>query len=744
MPADPIEAILAAPAAMEGDGAGDSPFFSAIKSRVGAVCGTGVDQLRLRAESVTSTRMVETWQYRISLEKTRVTVPGGMPAGVAPVRQAEFERKVDDLYAQCQRGIAPMARAWLEKTAPRYGTSLQGTDLVAAPVQYGYTHACSGCTGDGTLPCAKCRLTGDEACATCGSTGKRPCGTCRGNQRVPCTACFGSGGEQVYGYRTEVNHVSDETYQVPTSKFVSCYLCLGNGTGRCYACSDGSCSCVSCAGSGLVRCRECNGNKRTRCPACEQHGVVTVTGSVACSVEATIARHLDPQGDLLPVVKRMDENGTLAPLLQYALAASSLDGDMVSTRHEAPLAVTVAQVVFASSDDPRTFTVRAFGPERTLVDFDGLLEAALLGDLAALERASTYHVYFSRKKQRALAAALAVVMRLDVHQAGIAFDGNGPAGAYRSADPAFRDQATRVLHAAIARMASVYQCLGLIAGVGAGLTLFAGTVLAGHRFILTGAAYGAGAAVATWLGFDLFRRYRLRRMLGAGAWQRAWAQHAVRLHLRARPLWLLLLTGVAFTGLARVLPNHDIRQEALHVLTALKATLPTLGDAQLDALAAPPATTFIENQAALIAQLAALERTADAGNPKALALLARAHLYGIGMPVDLAQADQLIARAERIDSQAATVARVFYNMEKTQPKRVRMQALAAMEALAAAGNSDANLFLGLLFSSRQEPVFARNPQAAKRYLQAAAAKGSALAAEQLASTFPQKRTQSRR
>lgn len=248
----------------------------------------------------------------------------------------------------------------------------------------------------------------------------------------------------------------------------------------------------------------------------------------------------------------------------------------------------------------------------------------------------------------------------------------------------------------------------------------------------------------TWLGLDVYRRFRLRRILGASTYRRALGANAAQLHLQAHPIVLLVLTGMALAGLARVLPGDGVGHEARQVLAALKSTLPVLDDARLDALAHPPSTTFIENQAVFIAEIDALERTAGAGNAKALALLGRAYIYGIGVPVDLAEADRLITCAESLDSSTATAARAFYNVEKTHPKNTRMTGVATLKQLAAAGDIDANLYLGLMLDSQQEPAFTRTQRGAKRYLDVAAAAGSAIAAEQLATMLARKRATQRR
>lgn len=250
----------------------------------------------------------------------------------------------------------------------------------------------------------------------------------------------------------------------------------------------------------------------------------------------------------------------------------------------------------------------------------------------------------------------------------------------------------------------------------------------------------------TWLGLDVYRRFRLRRILGASTNRRALGANEAQLHLQAHPIVLLVLTGMALAGLARVLPGDGVGHEARQVLAALKSTLPVLDDARLDALAHPPSTTFIENQAVFIAEIDAVERTAGAGagNAKALALLGRAYIYGIGVPVDLAEADRLITRAESLDSSTATAARAFYNVQKAHPKNTRMTGVATLKQLAAAGDIDANLYLGLMLDSQQAPVFTRNPREAKRYLDVAAAAGSAIAAEQLATMLARKRATQQR
>ena len=722
----------------------DTPFFAAIKKSISEVCGTGAPNLREESEVVKSASIVETTKYQICLKKTRRIHAGGMPAGVETVLEADFSPKVDEELALYQRRVAPMACTWLEKIAPQHGKALTGGDLVVAPAHFGYSHQCLDCAGRGELPCTKCRSTGSVSCHSCGGSGKCLCSACGGNQRVPCTACFGMRGKQVYGYKTEYNPVSNEPYQVSTSEFVSCFLCAGSGTGRCFSCTGGYCNCSSCGSSGVQRCRNCAGAKSVTCEACQRHGVVTVIGSIACVVEPITTRHMECEEDLKPVVKRTFQAGILAPLLHFKLASSSLENDTVSTRYEAPFDVTVAEVSFKSEAPLRSFYVRSFGPEHTLTDFDGLLEVAMMGDLELVEGASSFHAYFSRKKRRALADALAAVMLLEVHRSSVSSDDRASAGTYVPSDPAYREKATKVLHRAIGRLSSVHQCQSLLAGVGAGLAVFAGAVLAFHSFTITGFAYGAGAALMTWAGFDVYRRFQLRRTLGLDTYKRALATHAAQLHLRSRPVVLILLTVVALTGLARLLPGHDIKQETTQILTALKSTLPPLKNGQLDALASPRSTTFIENKAALITEIDALKRTADAGNPKALAVLGRAYIYGIGVPVDLAEADKLITRAESIDSTTAKAARAFYNLEKTNPKSTRMTGLASMKELAAAGDIDANLYLGLMFNSRQEPVFTRNPREAKRYLELAAAGGSAIAAEQLETMPVHKRGKPRR
>lgn len=745
MTADTTEATAAIAEATPHDFPDDSPFFTEIKARVAEVCGTGAQKLRLRAESVESGTMVETYTYQITLTKTRTSQAGRVPAGVEAVRAEELAGKVDQLHALYQDRIAPLARTWVQSMASQRGRGLKREDLIASPARFGYTHVCGGgCGGAGMLPCPKCRQSGREECGRCRGSGRDRCATCSGSHKVPCSACFGNRGKQIHGQKTEYNPVSNEPYQVATSEWDPCFLCIGSGTGPCWSCSDGSTNCTPCGSSGEVLCGACGGNKEVGCPTCQRQGVVSVIGSVDCAVAPETVTHMEVAEDLGAIVRRTYENGKLAPLLHYQLASCAIENNIVSTRFEAPFNVAVATVVFTDAVLPRSYHVRAFGPQRILTDFDGLLEAALDGDLELLAGATTAQAYFSRTKRQALAEALSAVMRLDVHRASVAEDDAAPAGAYQSADPAFQARSTQVLHAAIGRLSAIYQSYGLLAGVGAGLAVFAGAVLALHKFMITGVAYGAGAALLAWGGCDIWRRFRLRRILGVATYQRARAAHAKALHLKARPVVLLLATGVALLGLARVLPGQTMQQETAQILTTLKSALPTLSDAQLDALATPPATTFIENQAALIHDIDALKRTADAGNAKALALLGRAAIYGIGVPVDLAEADRLIKRAESLDPGAARVARAFYDVEKSNAKSTRTAGVATMKQLAAAGNVDANLYLGLMLNSRQENVFAHNPREAKRYLEAAAAGGSALATEQLATRYPDKHGKLRR
>jgi TPR repeat protein len=337
------------------------------------------------AEQAYGVALELTLVQQVGFETQRYSGPARLPAGTTKVSSsAAFGSDLQARLSRAQQEAPQAMKAWADGASGSYRRLMPpSATFLSAPGAVGYEHTCTNCGGACKVTCSTCGGVGRNTCMSCFGAGKTNCFSCYGNKKISCSNCSGRGSWTEQISHQQWNTSSNSYHTTYTTEYRSCGVCHSTGRVNCTYCDyDGKIRCNGCNGQGTLLCGPCNATGKVDCSACLASGIQHVWGTVQASVEReeTLSDAAN-EAALKQLIHDKLAREDLPAMGALCSVQHAVESGGITTRHGLRLDVRRASIRALAHD----FVIYGFGPDPRVVSFENIAGHLLAEDLSTLE-----------------------------------------------------------------------------------------------------------------------------------------------------------------------------------------------------------------------------------------------------------------------------------------------------------------------------------------------------------------------